>query len=135
MTAPGWPLGARPWVDSAIVADQLAPGAWDLDTPEIITQYAGANALTPAAARRELGAPAAPRYWVLQASGYSDTQRDYTPAASRAAVAAELVDLGYLDNPAVTVFVGEREPWAESDPYPDWQVSRGVRGGVNWERA
>jgi hypothetical protein len=77
----------------------------------------------------------APRYWVLQVNGYSDTRRDYARASNRDAVALELVDLGYLENPAVTVYAGDRTPWAEEDPYPDWVVSRGPRGGVRWERA
>ena len=74
-------------------------------------------------------------YHVLQANGYPDTRADYVTVSGREAVAGGLIDLGYLDNPAVTVYDGTREPWNELDPYPDFVVSRGPRGGVNWERA
>lgn len=76
-----------------------------------------------------------PRYWVLQFNDYSNDSKSFTPCNNRSEVASELIDLGYLDNPAVTVFDGTRTPWDEEDPYPDFIVSRGPRGGVNWERA
>lgn len=72
-------------------------------------------------------------YWVLNYPGYPDTQSDFTYAATRADVRP--LDLGYLDNPAATVFDGTREPWTESDSYPDWVVSFGPRSGIRWERA
>lgn len=76
-----------------------------------------------------------PAYWVLQVRGYSDTAADYSPLGRKADITEHLIDLGYLDNPAVTVYDGSREPWNEEDPYPDFVVSRGPRGGVVWERA
>lgn len=72
-------------------------------------------------------------WWVLQFSGYPDTQSDYTFAATKKDVRP--LDLGYLENPACTVFAGEREPWTEDDPYPDYVVSFGPKGGIRWERA
>jgi len=75
------------------------------------------------------------KWWVLQANGYPDTFGDYSACEDRREVQEQLIDLGYLENPAVTVFSGARRPWTETDPYPDWVVSRGPRGGVNWDRA
>lgn len=75
------------------------------------------------------------KWHVLQANGYSDTQADYVTVSGKDAAEAELIDFGYLDNPAITVYAGEREPWTEDDPYPDFIVSRGPRGGIRWQRA
>jgi len=83
-------------------------------------------------------------YLVVQAMDYKDDPASYTYCRTRADVAAQLIDFGYLENPAVQVFalnVGE-DPHTSAlvlsrilDPYPDWVVSRGPRGGVVWERA
>ena len=75
------------------------------------------------------------KWHVLQVSGYADTQADYVTVSGKAAVADELIDLGHLDNPAITVYAGEREPWTEHTPYPDFIVSRGPRDNIKWERA
>jgi hypothetical protein len=75
-----------------------------------------------------------PRYWVLSVGGYSDTASDYS-AHYGALKSIVPPDYGYLDNPAVSVFAGEREPWNEEDPYPDYIVSYGPRSGIRVERA
>lgn len=83
-------------------------------------------------------------YVVLPHRGYPDTASDYVACPTRADVAAQLVDYGWLDNPGVFVYAvmpGESPEGlittlaADADPYPDWVVSRGPRGGVRWERA
>lgn len=74
-----------------------------------------------------------PAYWVLPVGGYPDTRDDYLPADTKNDVRPG--DYGYLDNPAVSVFSGDREPWNEDDPYPDYIVRFGPRSGIRWERA
>ena len=74
-------------------------------------------------------------YYVLPANGYPDTRTDYVHVTGKAGVFAELSDLGYLDNPGVSVYSSDREPWTEIDPYPDFIAERGPRGGYRWERA
>ena len=79
-------------------------------------------------------------YVVLPFGGYPDTATDYVVCATRADVSAWLVDYGWMDNPPISVYVvtkGEtaqsviEELAASSDPYPDYIVSRGPRGGVD----
>lgn len=83
-------------------------------------------------------------YVVLPYGGYPDTESDYVECATRRGVEAQLVDYGWMDNPVVSVYRvvdGEspasviRELAASHDPYPDWVVERGPRGGVQWNRA
>jgi|GEM_PF-4618463 len=38
-------------------------------------------------------------------------------------------------DPAVHVFDGSRQPWNELDPYPDFVVEHGPRGGIKWARS
>lgn len=88
-------------------------------------------------------------YLVLAHNGYADTATDYVPAASKAEVEAQLPDFGWMQNPGVTVYVVPKGiapaeyalELAGSvlvgtvDPYPDFVVERGPRGGIRWERA
>ena len=83
-------------------------------------------------------------YVVIQSMGYSDTRADYAICKNRAAVEAELLDFGYMQNPGVFVYIVTRGQTADTvidalvkshDPYPDYVVERGPRGGVRWERA
>ena len=83
-------------------------------------------------------------YAVLPAGGYPDTASDYIACATRDAVAAELVDYGYTDNPSIWVYKVTRGQTAAAviaelstnpDPYPDFVVSPGARGGVVWSNA
>lgn len=84
-------------------------------------------------------------YVVLPYGGYPDTAADYIECPTREAVEAELVDFGWMQNPAVSVYkVTKGETAAEviaqlvessGDPYPDWVVEYGPRGGIRWERA
>lgn len=79
----------------------------------------------------------APKYLILPPGGYPDTQADYIPSKSIKqcqAIARRFCD-GYLDPAGAHVYSGEREPWNESDPYPDWVTIEGPRGGMSWERA
>lgn len=79
---------------------------------------------------------AQPKYFVLPVGGYADTRADFIPANSqRECAEVGLFDLGYLDNPGAHIFVGSREPWTEVDPYPDYYIERGPRGGLRWESA
>ena len=80
-------------------------------------------------------------YVVRLFGGYPDTASDYIECATRAAVEAELVDYGWRDNPAVWVYVVTKGQTAaeviaalvvDPDPYPDYFVERGPRGGVRW---
>jgi hypothetical protein len=89
-------------------------------------------------------APRASSYIVLPHGGYPDTASDYVECPTRADVEAQLVDYGWLDNPGVMVYKvmpGQvpadviAELAASADPYPDYVVERGPRGGVVWERA
>ncbi len=78
------------------------------------------------------------RYWVRTHGGYPDTQSDYIAANSKRECAeVGLIDLGYLDNPGAFVYLndGVNMPWESIDPYPDWVIERGPRGGVRWETA
>lgn len=83
-------------------------------------------------------------YVVLPFGGYPDTASDYVACATRADVHAQLVDYGWMDNPGVSVYrVVNGEDAAQvieslasdPDPYPDWIVERGPRGGIQWNRA
>lgn len=83
-------------------------------------------------------------YVVLPHGGYPDTAGDYVTCATRADVEAQLVDYGWLENPAVSVYrvMPGEDPAAviadlasSLDPYPDYVVERGPRGGVRWTRA
>jgi hypothetical protein len=83
-------------------------------------------------------------YVVLPHGGYPDTASDYIECATRADVEAQLMDYGWMYNPAVTVFIVTKDETPadviheliqSSDPYPDWVVERGPRGGIRWERA
>lgn len=83
-------------------------------------------------------------YVVLPHGGYPDTASDYIECPTRDDVAAELVDYGWMDNPGVFVYTVVKGQTASeviatlaesADPYPDYVVSRGPRGGVKWERA
>lgn len=83
-------------------------------------------------------------YVVLPHGGYPDTSADYVFCNTRAEVASELVDYGYMKNPGVFVYVVSAGESAESvieqlstspDPYPDYVVEYGPRGGVQWNRA
>lgn len=96
-----------------------------------------ANTLSP---RR----PRAIGYVVLPHGGYPDTASDYVPCATRADVEAQLVDYGWMDNPGVYVYtvVAGRDAAGviadlagNPDPYPDYVVERGPRGGIQWNRA
>ena len=83
-------------------------------------------------------------YVVLPFGGYADTALDYVECATRADVEAQLVDYGWMNNPSVHVYKvtkGETaasviaELVASRDPYPDYSVDRGPRGGVQWNIA
>lgn len=83
-------------------------------------------------------------YVVLPFGGYADTAADYVDCMTRADVEAQLVDYGWMNNPAVHVFIRlrsesfagrVRELVESKDPYPDYVVERGPRGGVQWNRA
>lgn len=83
-------------------------------------------------------------YVVLPHGGYPDTVGDYVACDTRADVERELVDYGWMDNPGVFVYVvtkGETYPGvidalaSSPDPYPDYVVERGPRGGVQWNHA
>jgi hypothetical protein len=80
-------------------------------------------------------------YVVLPYGGYSDTASDYLPRATRNDVEAELEDYGWMNNPAIYVYKVMAGRTAESviaelsaspDPYPDFVVERGPRGGTVW---
>jgi hypothetical protein len=84
-------------------------------------------------------------YVVRQHGGYPDDVSSYKVCATRAEVEAELVDLGYMDNPGVWVYKCTKADKSPSeviqqlannpDPYPDWVVEFGPRGGVQWSIA
>ena len=83
-------------------------------------------------------------YLVVQAMDYKTDPESFKVCYNRHAVESELIDYGYMENPAVQVYnvpVGvDPHDYAYSlagdvDPYPDWIVERGPRGGVKWERA
>lgn len=102
-----------------------------------------APAILPTA-NRPFRRPRPAGYLVVQAMDYKDDPSSFKFCATRAAVELELVDFGYLDNPGVQVFVlSEGDVPTDvitslvvsSDPYPDFVVERGPRGGVQWNRA
>ena len=83
-------------------------------------------------------------YIVRHAMDYPDDRASYIPCKTRALVEDQLVDLGWMDNPGVFVYTyvaggnaaAVIDELIESrDPYPDYVVERGPRGGVRWERA
>ena len=77
------------------------------------------------------------RYYILTPGGYPDTQADYIPATSlehAKDITRKFCD-GYLDPACSHVFSAQREPWTEQDPYPDYVVYQGPRGGMAVERA
>lgn len=117
--------------DARTVAAQQAAG--------IIAHPADA---TPIAPKRR--APRAIGYVVLPYGGYPDTASDYVACATRADVEAQLIDYGWMDNPGVhayKVMPGETatsviaDLSTSPDPYPDYVVERGARGGIVWSRA
>jgi hypothetical protein len=80
-------------------------------------------------------------YVVLPFGGYPDVPGDYLAKATRADVEAELVDYGWMVNPSIYVYKVTAGETAESvitelslnpDPYPDFLVERGPRGGTVW---
>lgn len=82
-------------------------------------------------------------YLVLPFGAWHDNEADYVHCQRRDDVVAQLADMGWMANPAVPVWKlveGEepmrkaRELSADVDPYPDWLVERGPRGGVVWSR-
>jgi hypothetical protein len=73
------------------------------------------------------------QYWVLQYRSYPDEVGSYTLTTGRAETESQLIDYGWLENTAIMVYDEDRRPWDEVDPYPDWVVSRGPRGGIRWE--
>ena len=83
-------------------------------------------------------------YVVLPHGGYPDTASDYIECATRADVEAHLIDYGWMDNPGVFCYIvtaGERPAdviaalASSPDPYPDYVVERGPRGGIQWNAA
>lgn len=83
-------------------------------------------------------------YIVLPHGGYPDTAADYVYCPTRADAEAQLVDYGYLDNPGVYCYVMVKGDSPESvieslasspDPYPDYVIERGPRGGIVWSAA
>lgn len=88
--------------------------------------------------------PRAVSYVVLPYGGYPDTASDYLTRATRADVERELTDYGWMDNPAIHVFKVTAGMTPEDlitelvesrDPYPDYVVERGPRGGIVWNMA
>ena len=80
-------------------------------------------------------------YVVLPFGGYPDVPGDYLARATRADVEAELVHYGWMNNPAISVYKVTAGQTAASviaelstslDPYPDFTVGRGPRGGTVW---
>lgn len=83
-------------------------------------------------------------YVVLPHGGYPDTATDYETCATRADVEAKLEDFGWMNNPGITVYKvmpGETpveviaDLSTSPDPYPDFVVERGPRGGTVWSIA
>ena len=77
------------------------------------------------------------RYWVLLAGAYPDVQSEYVAASSlehATALARHYYD-GYSDFGGAHVYRGTRAPWTEQDPYPDYVIYQGPRGGMAVERA
>lgn len=129
-----------------VTAATVAPAAAAAPTALALSVNARLDAAIAAAAaphaRRR--ASRAIAYVVLPHGGYPDTASDYVACASRADVEAQLVDYGWMDNPGVfayTVLSGQTpegviaELSSNPDPYPDYVVERGTRGGIQWNRA
>lgn len=83
-------------------------------------------------------------YIVLPHGGYPDCADDYVECGTRDVVEAQLVDYGWMENPGVFVYkvMPGEDPAkvieslaGDPDPYPDYVVERGPRGGVRWARA
>lgn len=70
---------------------------------------------------------------VLTPGGYPDTFADYVTFDSKREVIEYLNQSFGWDS--AHVFHGEREPWNEVDPYPDFALERGPRGGWSWNIA
>ena len=77
------------------------------------------------------------RYWVLVSGGYPDTYSNYMAATSleHAKELARRYYDGYSDFAGVFIYSGARAPWTEQDPYPDYILEQGPRGGIRLERA
>ena len=82
-------------------------------------------------------------YIVLHAGSYSDTRSSFIPCKTRDAV-ENRVQLGWNDEPGVWIYTVTRGQTADAvidalvesrDPYPDYVVKRGPRGGYVWQRA
>lgn len=116
-------------------------GEQDVNTEVVVSHYVDS---TPAPVKAAHVAPRTVAWIVLPHGAYPDTASDYVACATRADVERELVDYGWLDNPGVFVYrvvKGETtegriaELASSPDPYPDFVVERGPRGGVQWNIA
>ncbi len=83
-------------------------------------------------------------YLVRHWNAYPDEALSYIPCATRAEVEDQLIDYGYMENPGVHVYKLTKGETAsrtiadlivDPDPYPDYVVERGPRGGVQWNIA
>ena len=83
-------------------------------------------------------------YVVLHSMDYSDIPENFVPCRTRADVEAQLVDLGYMRNPGVWAYKVTKGVTAQElitelveshDPYPDFTVEYGPRGGYVWQCA
>ncbi len=77
------------------------------------------------------------RYWIMVNGGYPDTYGDYMPATSleHAKELARRDYGGYWEFGGAFIYSGSRAPWTEQDPYPDYVLEQGPRGGIRLERA
>lgn len=116
-------------------------GEQAVNTEAVIWHYVDS---TPAPVKAAHVAPRTVAWIVLPHGAYPDTASDYVACATRADVERELIDYGWLDNPGVFVYrvvKGETtegritELASSPDPYPDFVVERGPRGGVQWNIA
>lgn len=116
--------------DARTVAAQQAAG--------VIVHPADAAPIPPKRTPRAIG------YVVLPYGGYPDTASDYVACSTRADVEEQLTDYGWMDNPGVHVYKVMSGETANSviaelsgnpDPYPDYVVERGARGGIAWSLA
>ncbi len=83
--------------------------------------------------------------YIVRTGAYGDSVTDYKYCATRELVEAELVDMGWMDNPALFVYkVTKGEDPAELiqslaydsvDPYPDWIVEFNGPHSPKWTRA
>lgn len=82
-------------------------------------------------------------YIVLPSGGYPDTRSDYVKCATRGHVEAQLVDLGYIDNPGLWVYTVTKDENPDEyidqlvesgDPYPDWIVEFSRGRNPRWTR-